>query len=201
MPDFSLTAIFNKTPSLIPEILSGGTSFDIDGISREAELAVEKVSRMLSVGADVQQCVPELFTFFKAQGEIDAFAAREKANHMVSSKKKTWRSKVSVEDEFLGMARARRLAELETNVKDLLIYSGNSDVYHEMCAVRQEIFQDREHERIEEIKEHERLRVEEMRRRAKRMQRIEDFFTLLVGGAVICAMLYAIWWMFSLVVK
>ena len=99
----------------------------------------------------------------------------------------------------MAITRARKLQELETNIKDLLIYSGNSDIYKEMCAVRQEIFLDREHERIEEIKEQERIRHEKARLRAKRIQRIEDIVTLALGGAVIGGMLYGIWWMFSLV--
>jgi hypothetical protein len=198
MADFSLTSILNKTPSLIPDLLTS-TTFDIEGTFAEAEKAVTVASRMISAGADIQQCVPELFKFFKAQGEIDAFAAREKANFIASDKKKARRKKTSAEDEFIAITRARKLQELETNIKDLLIYSGNSDIYKEMCAVRQEIFLDREHERIQEIKEQERIRHEKARLRAKRLQRIEDIITLAIGGVVIAGMLYGIWWMLSLV--
>lgn len=200
MPEFSLSGLLNKTPSIIPDLMMS-PALDIDGTFSDAEQAFESASRMLTVGADIQQCVPELFRFFKAQGEIDAFAAREKAVLIASTRKSQLRRKKSAEDEFLGLARARRLAELETNIKDLLIYSGNSDIYKDMCNIRQEIFAEREHERIEEIKEQERIRTEKLRRREKRRERIEELLTVLIGVVVIVGMVYGIWWMISGAIK
>lgn len=200
MAEFSLSGLLNKTPAIIPDLMTP-SAFDIDGTFSDAEQAFESASRMLTVGADIQQCVPELFRFFKAQGEIDAFAAREKAALIASARKSFLRKKKSAEDEFLGLARAKRLAELETNIKDLLIYSGNSDIYKEMCNIRHEIFTEREHERIEEIKEQERIRIEQQRRREKRRERIEELFTVMIGTIVIAGMVYGIWWMISSAIR
>ena len=97
----------------------------------------------------------------------------------------------------ISLMRSKKLRELETQLKELLIYTGNGPIYDEMCKRRASVVDEFQKERIHEFKEIELEKSRELHRREHRMQKIKDGFALIIGGIVIAGLIYVIWWMFS----
>lgn len=174
------------------EVYPAHTAIDVDAVFAIAEDAMAKSMSVMTAGGDIQDCIGDLGLFFRAQGEIMIAVIQEQSDraHDKSKKKKT------SEEEFISLMRSKKLNQLETELKELLIYTGNGPIYEEMCKRRSLVVEEFHKDRIEELKEIQHQKVVEAHRRERRIQDIKDGFTLVIGGVVIAGLLYGIWWMF-----
>ena len=165
---------------------------DVDAAFATAEDAMQKSMTLMTAGCDIQDCVPDLARFFQAQGEILIAVIQEKSEDALNKKNK---KKKKTEDEFISLMRSKKLVQLETDLKELLIYTGNGVIYEEMVRRRSAIVEDFQKGRIEEFRELELERIAQIRKKNKIKRHIEDSITLVIGSAVIIALVYGIWMM------
>ena len=180
-------------PSSSMEASSAHTAIDVDAVFTIAEGAMAKSMSVMTAGGDIQDCISDLGLFFRAQGEIMIAVIQEQSDrtHGKTKKKKT------SEEEFISLMRSKKLNQLETELKELLIYTGNGSIYEEMCKRRSLVVEEFHKDRIEELKEIQHQKVVEAHRRERRIQQSLDGFTLVIGGVVIAGLIYGIWWMFQ----
>jgi len=88
--------------------------------------------------------------------------------------------------------RSKKLVQLETDLKELLIYTGNGVIYEEMVRRRSAIVEEFQKGRIEEFRELELEKIAQIRSKSKLKRQIADSITLLIGGGVIIALIYGI---------
>ena len=155
-----------------------------------AQAAVAGVKQAIALGHEIQDCYHEIAGFFTAQGEIQAAAIEQAHNKKIG--------KSATAEAIDAMFASRKLARMEIELREMLIYnSGNeSGLYDEMCQRRLEIVQKRKEE-IEEIARAERLRLAAIaRKKAQRIETIQNWLTAIVGTAISGAIIYCIYWMF-----
>ena len=165
---------------------------DVDAAFAMAEDAMQKSMSLMTAGCDIQDCVPDLARFFQAQGEILIAVIQEKSEDALNKKNK---KKKKTEDEFISLMRSKKLVQLETDLKELLIYTGNGVIYEEMVRRRSAIVEEFQKSRIEEFRELELERIAQIRKKNKLKRHIEDSITLVIGSVVIIALIYGIWMM------
>ena len=162
---------------------------DVDAAFATAEDAMQKSMALMTAGCDIQDCVDDLARFFQAQGEILIAVIQEKSEDALNKKNK---KKKKTEDEFISLMRSKKLVQLETDLKELLIYTGNGVIYEEMVRRRSAVVEEFQKGRIEEFRELELERIAQIRSRNKLKRHISDSVTLLIGGAIIIALIYGI---------
>ncbi len=165
---------------------------DVDAAFVTAEDAMQKSMTLMTAGCDIQDCVPDLARFFQAQGEILIAVIQEKSQNALNKKNK---KNKTAEDEFISLMRSKKLVQLEKDLKELLIYTGNGIIYEEMVKRRSAIVEEFQKGRIEEFREIELERIAQIRKKNKMRRHIEDSIALVIGGVVIIALIYGIWMM------
>ena len=178
-----------RIPSTSAETSHLKVSVDVDAAFATAEDAMQKSMALMTAGCDIQDCVPDLARFFQAQGEILIAVIQEKSEDALNKKNK--KSK-KTEDEFISLMRSKKLVQLETDLKELLIYTGNGVIYEEMVRRRSAIVEEFQKGRIEEFRELELEKIAQIRSKNKLKRQIADSITLLIGGGVIIALIYGI---------
>ncbi|NCW78715.1 MAG: hypothetical protein EBV64_12320 [Oxalobacteraceae bacterium] len=178
-----------RIPSTSAETSHLKVSVDVDAAFATAEDAMQKSMALMTAGCDIQDCVPDLARFFQAQGEILIAVIQEKSEDALNKKNK--KSK-KTEDEFISLMRSKKLVQLETDLKELLIYTGNGVIYEEMVRRRSAIVEEFQKGRIEEFRELELEKIAQIRSKSKLKRQIADSITLLIGGGVIIALIYGI---------
>lgn len=178
-----------RIPSTSAETSHLKISVDVDAAFATAEDAMQKSMALMTAGCDIQDCVPDLARFFQAQGEILIAVIQEKSEDALNKKNK--KSK-KTEDEFISLMRSKKLVQLETDLKELLIYTGNGVIYEEMVRRRSAIVEEFQKGRIEEFRELELEKIAQIRSKNKLKRQIADSITLLIGGGVIIALIYGI---------
>jgi len=178
-----------RIPSTSAETSHLKVSVDVDSAFATAEDAMQKSMALMTAGCDIQDCVPDLARFFQAQGEILIAVIQEKSEDALNKKNK--KSK-KTEDEFISLMRSKKLVQLETDLKELLIYTGNGVIYEEMVRRRSAIVEEFQKGRIEEFRELELEKIAQIRSKSKLKRQIADSITLLIGGGVIIALIYGI---------
>ena len=178
-----------RIPSTSAETSHLKVSVDVDAAFATAEDAMQKSMALMTAGCDIQDCVPDLARFFQAQGEILIAVIQEKSEDTLNKKNK--KSK-KTEDEFISLMRSKKLVQLETDLKELLIYTGNGVIYEEMVRRRSAIVEEFQKGRIEEFRELELEKIAQIRSKSKLKRQIADSITLLIGGGVIIALIYGI---------
>ena len=119
---------------------------------------------------------------------------QEKSENFVGKKPE----KSATSEALDAVFAARQMQRMERELKEMLIYnSGNeSGLYDEMCQRRLEIVQKRKEE-IEDAAREERLRLAAIaRKKAQRIEAIQNWLTAIVGTAISSAIIYCIYWMF-----
>lgn len=178
-----------RIPSTSAETSHLKVSVDVDAAFATAEDAMQKSMALMTAGCDIQDCVPDLARFFQAQGEILIAVIQEKSEDALNKKNK--KSK-KTEDEFISLMRSKKLVQLETDLKELLIYTGNGVIYEEMVRRRSAIVEEFQKGRIEEFRELELEKIAQIRSKNKLKRQVADSITLLIGGGVIIALIYGI---------
>ena len=159
-----------------------------------AEAAVAGVKRAIALGKDIQECYHDISTFFEKQAEIKSVAVVDtvaKKNPNITLSQAT---KQALDATFAS----RKLYRLEVELRELLIYNNSEEtgLYEEMCARRDAIVAAAKEEAEEEARIA-RVRLREIaRRKAERIQLIQNIIAAVVGTACAMAILYFIYSMF-----
>jgi len=103
-----------------------------------AQAAVKGIQTAIKLGKDVQGIAADLGKFFEAKD-----AVQEAANNPKKFKSDTAQALETV-------MQAKQLAEAETELKNLLIWSGNADVWSGVLLERNNIIQKRKKAEMEE---------------------------------------------------
>ena len=117
-----------------------------------AQAAVAGIKKAVALGKDINGLIHEFSGFYKAADEV----------HNASIKLKV--QSIRMSDAEIGAKalqvamHSRALRQHEKELKDILFWSGNADVYYEMQAERKRMLEERQAEdrRIEEQKQRDR---------------------------------------------
>lgn len=159
-----------------------------------AKAAVAGVKEAIALGHEIQDCYHQISTFFDSQAEVECAVIQQKADKAAGVAPK----KSATAEALDAVFAAREMRRMEQELKEMLIYnSGNeSGLYEEMCQRRAEIVHERK-EAIEESLRAERLRIAAIaRKKQERLDKIQNWLTVVVGATISTAIIYFIWWMF-----
>jgi hypothetical protein len=160
-----------------------------------AEAAVAGVKRAIALGKEIQECYHDISTFFEKQAEIKSVAVVDtvaKKNPNISLSQAT---KQALDATFAS----RKLYRLEVELREMLIYNNSEEtgLYEEMCARRDAIVAAAKEEAEEEARIA-RVRLREIaRKKAERIELIQNIIACVVGTACATAILYFIYSMFN----
>jgi hypothetical protein len=117
-----------------------------------AQGAVAGIKQAVKLGKDINGLIHEFSTFYKAADDIHHSATKAKMESIRMSN-------AEINAKALEMAmQSRALRAHEKELKDILFWSGNAEVYYEMQAERRRMMEERQEEdrRIEEQKQKDR---------------------------------------------
>ena len=163
-----------------------------------AEAAVAGVKRAIALGHEVQDCYHDIATFFEKSGEIQAAAVEQKHEQKMGRAKPISHGEATKQALDATFA-ARKLFKMEVELREMLVYNsgGETGLYEEMCQRRDAIIQEAK-ERVEEEARQERMRIAAIKRKkAERIQMLQNILTIICGTAVAAGIIYGIWWMFN----
>ena len=126
-----------------------------------AQAAVKGIQAAIKLGKDVQGIASDLSKFFEAKD-----AVQEAANNPKKFKSDTAQALETV-------MQAKQLAEAETELKNMLIWSGNADVWEGVLLERNNIIQRRK-----------KAEMEEAAAKAKRKQEIMEVVNIAFWASV-----------------
>jgi len=117
-----------------------------------AQAAVAGIKQAVKLGKDINGLIHEFSDFYKAADEVHSASVKLKVQSIRMSD-------AQIGAQALQMAmHSRALRQHEKELKDILFWSGNSEVYYEMQAERKRMMEERQAEdrRIEEQKQKDR---------------------------------------------
>ena len=117
-----------------------------------AQAAVAGIKQAVKLGKDINGLINEFSSFYKAADDVHHSAVKAKVESIRMSN-------AEINARALEMAMASRaLRAHEKELKDILFWSGNADVYYEMQAERLRMMEERraEDRRIEKQKQKDR---------------------------------------------
>jgi hypothetical protein len=117
-----------------------------------AQGAVAGIKKAVALGKDINGLIHEFSSFYKAADEVHNASVKLKVQSIRMSD-------AEIGAQALQMAmHSRALRQHEKELKDILFWSGNADVYYEMQAERKRMIEERQAEdkRIEEQKQKDR---------------------------------------------
>ena len=117
-----------------------------------AQGAVAGIKQAVKLGKDINGLIHEFSSFYKAADELHHSATKAKIESIRMST-----AEINARALELAM-QSRALRAHEKELKDILFWSGNADVYYEMQAERKRMMEERQAEdrRIEEQKQKDR---------------------------------------------
>jgi hypothetical protein len=117
-----------------------------------AQGAVAGIKKAVALGKDINGLIHEFSNFYKAADDVHFSATKAKMESIRMSN-------AEINAKALEMAmHSRALRQHEKELKDILFWSGNAEVYYEMQAERLRMIEERraEDRRIEEQKQKDR---------------------------------------------
>ena len=109
-----------------------------------AQGAVEGIKAAVALGKDIQGLIGEFSQFYRAADEVHAASTELK---MASA----YKTNAQINSEALKIAMASKaLRDHEKELKDILFYSGNAEVWQEMMSERTRMAKERARLRQEE---------------------------------------------------
>jgi hypothetical protein len=117
-----------------------------------AQAAVAGIKKAVALGKDINGLIHEFSSFYKAADDVHFTATKAKMESIRMSN-------AEINARALEMAmHSRALRQHEKELKDILFWSGNAEVYYEMQAERLRMIEERraEDRRIEEQKQKDR---------------------------------------------
>jgi len=117
-----------------------------------AQAAVSGIKQAVKLGKDINGLIHEFSSFYRAADDVHHSATKAKIQSIRMSN-------AEINAKALEMAmHSRALRQHEKELKDILFWSGNAEVYYEMQAERLRMIEERraEDRRIEEQKQKDR---------------------------------------------
>ena len=150
-----------------------------------AQATIAGIKGAIAMGKDINNLIGEVSKFYHMADQV----------HVASTKKKIESIKKSdsqIAAQALEMAWAsKKLREDERYLKDMLIWSGNDDVYYEMIAERTRMSKERA--------EAERLEEERIQRQRETMGELIMNTLLFIAGIAVIVPFSALIWQFAFV--
>lgn len=117
-----------------------------------AQAAVSGIKQAVKLGKDINGLIHEFSSFYRAADDVHHSATKAKIQSIRMSN-----AEINARALELAM-QSRALRAHEKELKDILFWSGNADVYYEMQAERLRMIEERraEDRRIEEQKQKDR---------------------------------------------
>jgi hypothetical protein len=117
-----------------------------------AQGAVAGIKKAVALGKDINGLIHEFSSFYKAADEVHHSSIKMKMESIRLSD-----AQIGAQALQIAM-HSRALRQHEKELKDILFWSGNADVYYEMQAERKRMMEERQAEdkRIEEQKQKDR---------------------------------------------
>ena len=117
-----------------------------------AQGAVAGIKKAVALGKDINGLIHEFSDFYKAADEVHHASVKLKAESIRMSD-----AQIGAKALEIAM-QSRALRAHEKELKDILFWSGNAEVYYEMQAERRRMMEERQEEdkRIEEQKQKDR---------------------------------------------
>lgn len=135
-----------------------------------AQAAIKGVQAAIKMGKDISAVSGDLMKFFEAKDVVAKAAAEPKKNKF---------GKSDTAQAFETVMQAKQLNDAENELKQMLIWSGNADVWQAILMERNKIVHKRKAEEIEMEKT-----------RAKRKKEIEEIVTTVLlavcGALIVC---------------
>jgi molecular chaperone GrpE (heat shock protein) len=148
-----------------------------------AQSSVNNIKKAMALGKDIHSLTGEFVNFFNSSDKVHTASVKLKAKNVGKSDSEL--GAVALE---LAM-NSKRLRDAEKELKELLIYSGNGDVWEDMLR-----------ERTRLIKERNAAEREMIKAKAKQREQLaEDFLTIvvsLIGLFILIAFIKFIWQIF-----
>jgi molecular chaperone GrpE (heat shock protein) len=148
-----------------------------------AQSSVNNIKKAMALGKDIHSLTGEFIKFFNSSDKVHSASVKLKAENVGKSDSEL--GAVALE---LAM-NSKRLRDAEKELKELLIYSGNGDVWEDMLR-----------ERTRLIKERNAAEREMIKAKAKQREQLaEDFLTIvvsLIGLFILIAFIKFIWQIF-----
>jgi molecular chaperone GrpE (heat shock protein) len=149
-----------------------------------AQSSVNNIKKAIALGKDIHSLTGEFVKFFNSSDKVHTASVKLKAKNVGKSD-----SDISAVALELAM-NSKRLRDAEKELKELLIYSGNGDVWEEMLR-----------ERTRLIKERNAAEREMIKIKAKQREQLaEDFLTIivsLIGLFILIALVKFMWQIFT----
>lgn len=99
-----------------------------------AEAAVGGIKRAIKVGKEANECLQEFMQLFDAKDAVQKASNEERAKHQ---------GKSAMSEAMESVIAARKIQQMETELKEFLIWSGQDDVWDAIIQERNAIIQRR----------------------------------------------------------
>ena len=99
-----------------------------------AEAAVGGIKRAIQVGKDANECLQEFMQLFDARDAVQKASNEERAKHQ---------GKSAMSEAMESVIAARKIQQMETELREFLIWSGQADVWDAIVQERNAVIQRR----------------------------------------------------------
>jgi len=135
-----------------------------------AQVAIKGIQAAIKMGKDINGIMSDVIKFMDAKDAV------------VASKSKT-SAKSDTGNALETVMQAKKLADQEKELKEMLIYSGNGDVWTAMLMERNKI----RHQRLQET-----LKAEKKRRAV--VTEINEIVTFILWALIVVTLLILVFW-------
>jgi hypothetical protein len=134
-----------------------------------AEAAVGGIKKAIQIGKDANECLQEFMQLFDAKDAVQKASNEERAKHG---------NKSAMSEAMESVIAARKITQMEAELKDFLYWSGQADVWDDIIRERNAVIQRRKAAELEAQRA-----AEQMIRRRKEIGLIA--VTVLIGGIIL----------------
>lgn len=113
-----------------------------------AEAAVGGIKRAIQVGKDANECLQEFMQLFDAKDAVQKASNEERAKH---------EGKSAMSEAMESVIAARKITQMEAELKDFLYWSGQADVWDDIIRERNAVIQRRKAAELAAQREAERV--------------------------------------------
>ena len=99
-----------------------------------AEAAVGGIKRAIQVGKDANECLTEFMQLFDSRDAVQKASNEERAKHG---------NKSAMSEAMESVIAARKIQQMETELREFLIWSGQADVWDAIVQERNAVIQRR----------------------------------------------------------
>ena len=134
-----------------------------------AEAAVGGIKKAIQIGKDANECLQEFMQLFDAKDAVQKASNEERAKNG---------NKSAMSEAMESVIAARKITQMEAELKDFLYWSGQADVWDDIIRERNAVIQRRKAAELEAQRA-----AEQMIRRRKEIGLIA--VTILIGGIIL----------------